>query len=116
MKDKVEIGKIRFCGEEITLMAGRYTTGSLAVFGLCREGEPWGTLSVNFPESATLPPNCFYIKDWTENAGWAAAAVASGWFKPRKDLLTVISGFVWSSAWEVLGVKGPGYALDGDEL
>ena len=86
----------------------RYANGTLAVQLWCcgEEGgppiEPLATLSVNLPESASLPERCFYVKDWSENEEIAAEAFASGWFRLRGDLPMAFSGHVVAEAWEML--------------
>lgn len=76
--------------------------GPTAVVLQGEDGEPLTTLSVNLDGSEGLPPNCFYMKDWTENAEIAAEAKRSGLFKYRDDIPTEQSGFVTADAWEIV--------------
>jgi hypothetical protein len=62
---------------------------------------PLSTLSVHVETSPDLGPNCFYAKDWSENAGLAKEALASGLFKVREDLPPVKTGFVIARVWEI---------------
>ena len=70
-------------------------------------GQPLGVLSVNMykPEcshdSKDLPPNCFYVKLWSENAAIARDAFKSGLFKARDDLPAARSGFISAPVWEI---------------
>lgn len=82
-------------------------TGPTAIVLLCDNGEPLATLSVNMyrPEcshdSSDLPPDCFYVKRWSENAEISAEALASGLFTERPDLGRAESGFVAAPVWQV---------------
>lgn len=69
--------------------------------------EPWDApickLSVNIPERVKdLPPNCFFLKDWSENAEIALAAKRSGWFRRREDVRPAECGWITAEAWELL--------------
>lgn len=75
--------------------------------------ELLATLSVCFPDADPLPPNCFYVKDWSENELVIHDAAASGWFKPRLDLGGVTSGHVCALAWELLDARGEPFEWDG---
>lgn len=98
-------------GTKIAVFRSTYEspTGPLAIQLIdVEEGEPYATLSVNMykPEcsqdSKDLPPNCFYVKDWSENTGIANEMRTSGLFKERPDLPMAASGFVMAEAWELL--------------
>lgn len=52
---------------------------SLEAFDL-EDGSPWGTLTVNIPET-NINPNHVWIKDWSENAGVLDALIKSGLVK-----------------------------------
>jgi len=85
-------------------------TGPLAVILKLEDGEPLATLSVNMyrPEcsrdSTDLPPDCFYVKQWSENEELAAEAMASGLFVQRDDLPVAESGWVEAPVWQIVGV------------
>jgi hypothetical protein len=85
-----------------------YPGGAAAVLLLCEDGEPLAKLSVNMyrpvcsHDSRDLPPGCFYMKDWAENAEIAVEAVESGLFKARDDLPSAASGFVWADVYEIV--------------
>jgi hypothetical protein len=82
--------------------------GPLAVMLLTESGELLTKLSVFMyrPEcsedSRDLPPDCFYLKNWSENEELAAEALAAGLFKLRPDLPTSLSGWVEAPAAELL--------------
>jgi len=81
--------------------------GPLAVLLLEREGQHLATLSVNMyrPEcshdSRDLPKDCFYVKEWGENAQLAQEAYNSGLFLLRPDLPKAYSGFVSAPVWQL---------------
>lgn len=92
---------------------GHYLTadGPLAVYLNLANGEPLAKLSVNMyrPEcsrdSRDLPPDCFYLKTWAENAVLALEALHAGVFALRPDIPPAASGFVEALAAELL-MKG----------
>jgi hypothetical protein len=53
-------------------------------------------------DSADLPKDCFYVKDWSENERIAEEALASGLFKVREDLPMASSGHVVAEVWQLL--------------
>lgn len=81
--------------------------GPLAIVVHLESGEPLATLSVNMytpqrsHDSTDLPPDCFYVKTWSENEELAAEVLASGLFKERTDLPHAESGFVSAPVWQV---------------
>jgi hypothetical protein len=81
--------------------------GPTAVTLTLQDGEPLATLSVNMyqPEcshdSSDLPPDCFYVKQWSENETLAAEALESGLFTVRDDLPAARSGFVSAPVWQI---------------
>lgn len=95
----------------VLVLAGNYIgpDGPLAIQLVLEDGEPLATLSVNMyaPEcsrdSRNLPPDCFYVKAWSENARIAVDAMASGLFKVRDDLPVALSGFVSAPVWQLIG-------------
>lgn len=69
--------KLTVGGEELTVKTERYANGkALAVVVKDAEGAPYATLSVNLPQPPA--PNCFWLKDWSENEDVALAALAAG--------------------------------------
>lgn len=85
--------------------------GPLAVLLLRANGERLATLSVNMYEpecsrdSRHLPPDCFYVKQWSENESLAAEALASGLFIERPDLPVAHSGHVTAPVWQIKEAK-----------
>lgn len=79
--------------------------------------EPLATLSVNLPPySKRLPPNCFYVKTYSENELIARDVAMSGWFKPRHDLPPRAAGWAVCTVWELLAEKGPGFTPEEMEV
>lgn len=65
-------------------------------------GEPIAMLSINMPEySERLAPDCFYLKNWSENMQIAADAIDSGLFERAKEFPEAYSGFVSAQAYRV---------------
>ncbi len=92
-----------------TLATYRSVDGPLAVQLHNAEG-PLATLSVNLArkdgashDSRDLPPDCFYVKTWSEGEEIAEEARQSGLFIERPDLGTARSGFVTCPVWQVRG-------------
>jgi len=83
--------------------------GPVAVVLRRANDEPLATLSVNMytpdcsRDSRDLPPDCFYVKGWSENESLAAEALESGLFKVRNDLPAAHAGFVTAPVWEIGG-------------
>lgn len=74
------IGMITVEGEQITLSRTTYPDGTtIAVVAEGADGAPYGKLSV-FVRGLALEPDCFVVKDYSENKSLAAAAATSGWF------------------------------------
>lgn len=71
-------------------------------------GEALGVLSVNMykpacsQDSKDLPKDCFYVKNWSENADLAAEAADSTLFVLRADLPEARSGFVSAPVWQIV--------------
>lgn len=88
----------------VTAKRSRYAEGGTAVLLFTADGEPLATLSTNLgAPSRALPPECFYLKDWSENAELAERALTSPLFKYRFDLPEIRSGFIFAFACEILG-------------
>jgi hypothetical protein len=83
--------------------------GPTAIVLQCEDGEPLATLSVNMyrPEcshdSSELPPDCFYVKRWSENEEISSEALASGLFVERTELPQAESGWVKAPVWQLRG-------------
>lgn len=94
---------------KVEVLSGHYgdAKGPLAIQLICKDGEPLATLSVNMYEpecsrdSRDLPPDCFYVKGWSENEEIAKEAWKSGLFLCRDDLPIARSGFVTAEVWQV---------------
>lgn len=87
---------------KVRLVADRYQTGNLAILGVCEDGEPFATLTVNMPQHQhLLDKDEVFIKNWSENETFAREALMSGffiqWGRP------VPSGFVKVPIWKVIG-------------
>lgn len=88
----------------ITAKRTRYAEGGTAVLLFAQDGEPLGKLSTNLgAPTRALPPNCFHLKDWSENAKLAEEALESPLFRLRDDLPEIESGFVSVMACEIVG-------------
>lgn len=93
----------------VHVLAGHYlkADGPLSVSLILADGEPLATLSVNMyrpqcsGDSRDLPPDCFYVKCWEENASIAAQALESGLFIERHDLPEAHSWHVHVPVWQV---------------
>jgi hypothetical protein len=79
---------------KVTLVPTQYGDGNKAVQMFEQEtGDSFGMLSVNLPESAKLPKDAFYVKHWSENAGFVKQLVAQNVLE-SVPALVVSSGFV----------------------
>jgi len=86
--------------DEVDIVKEAYVNnGALALEAYDKEG-PYCTLSVNFPESACLPKNQCYFKNWSENEGMLERLEAQGLV--RRLGPTMASGFVQAPLVEVL--------------
>lgn len=54
---------------EINLFKDKYENGNTALIAYTDIGEPFGKVSVNFPESL-LSENEIFVKTYSENSGW----------------------------------------------
>ena len=69
-------GGVRYKGA--TLEVTRYTYGGgIAIAAVCRDGEPWGTLTVNLVDEDT-GKDCVFVKDYSEGAGNVRTLAAAG--------------------------------------
>lgn len=86
--------KVCAYGEELEIATTNYReNGALAVLAFDKEGEPYGNISVNLPESADLPEGAFYVKHWSENEPLFAALIEQGIIEPV-DAPVAESGFI----------------------
>ena len=84
----------------VKLVSENYSNGGrLAIEGICDDGEPFSTLTVNIG-NANLKENEVCIKNWSENEQFADAAKKSGYFKDTGKRIQ--TGFVEAEIWEVL--------------
>ena len=77
----------------ITLDECKYYNGNTCI-QLFTKGSPFSTLSVNLPESNTLPPGVFYAKYWSENHGIVEQLVGQGAIERVYGVPTTLSGFI----------------------
>lgn len=77
-----KIGQIKAYGTTLDLVRHAYSDGNLAIEAVSAEdGERYGVLTVNLPQSADLGQNGeFAVKTWNENAPMREPALASGLF------------------------------------
>lgn len=86
-----------------TLSLSKYRNGNGLAVALMDEEGPFAIISVNFPpHSATLPPNVFYVKHWSENEPIVPQLMAQNIIRLRDDIPPIQSGFVVSDAYELL--------------
>lgn len=96
---------IQWLGKPRTLrvLAGEYENNNALALVLQEEdGEHFGTLSVNLDESAMLPPDVFYLKDWSENGPLYREFERLGHLIEAPEFPEVQTGFVTCRAyrWE----------------
>lgn len=90
---------------KLTLVTAEYADGSLAVRAVdASTGEVWATLSVRMPDDI-LPDGVFRLKDWSENAAIAEAALINGVVTRVAGIWPAYSGHVMAEA-VVLGSEG----------
>lgn len=77
---------------KVNILTDRYQDGNLAVRAESG-GEQFATISVNLPESNSLPRDAFYAKHWSENETFPEQLVAQGVIKPYPAPVAS-SGFV----------------------
>ena len=94
----------------VTIYTSHYDSplGPLAVLLTVDTAPPLTTLSVYITkplcsqDSADLPPDCFYVKDWAGNKTIARECEALPFFKRRPDLPTAKSGYVTADVWQLV--------------
>ncbi len=73
---------ILFHGERLTLMEGKYeSNGRIAVAVVGEDGSPYATLSTNIVCADLPDADCFFVKNWSENAELAFAIEQAGIFE-----------------------------------
>jgi len=72
---------------------------ALAVELVETTGEPYAMISVNVPESAQLPEDEFFLKDWSENEPVAKALVEKGVIIPTGKRTS--SGFIVAKSYKI---------------
>ena len=77
MKTEKKAARLTFNGEDLIISTASYAgSRAMAVVAQCADGEPYAKVSTNLDE---LPaPNCFWLKDWSENEPLAGALIAAG--------------------------------------
>lgn len=100
MSDTI-LGTISHDGEQITLHESAYADGSPAILATDATGAPYATLTVN--TGRPLAPRHVAVKTWSENEGFAAAALASGLFEATG--MEIPTGFVKAPVWRIRDEK-----------
>lgn len=95
---------LQIWGEEVQMKIGTYANGGTAVALETTEGEPFGTISVWFPESPRLPRDVVYVKDWAENKPLISLLVDTGLIVPAPEHPEVQSGWVTAQTYRVPSV------------
>jgi hypothetical protein len=92
-------------GPTLVLRTGQYDTGRLAVFAMCEDGEPYGTLTVHLPDDP-IEAGLIHVKTWGGNQPMAHGALASGAFEDTGK--RVKTGHVEAQVWRVLATLPAG--------
>ena len=74
-----------------------YADGNIAIQYTVNDGEPFGTLTVNLPDTE-ISEGEFAVKTWSENEQLAKAALASGIFEDMGKRIP--TGFVEAHIWK----------------
>jgi len=85
--------EIQAYGETLTVITNEYRSGGIAVGLVDSDGCPFGTVSVNLPQSSSLPAGAFYVKHWSENEPLVSALLSEEILVPV-DAPEVSSGFI----------------------
>lgn len=96
--------QLQIWGEDVQLKIGTYANGGTAVMLETTDGEPFGTISVWFPESQGLPRDVVYVKDWSENEPVVPLLVDAGMIVPAPEHQEVQSGWISARAYRVPSV------------
>jgi hypothetical protein len=86
--------------EPVRLIEQAYANGRMAISAVGADGSSWGTLTVNLPDVA-LADGEMAIKNWSENAEMAEAAMATGAFVDTGRTIRV--NFVAAPVWTLRG-------------
>ena len=89
-------------GTRATIRAGRYRHGGQIAITLTNAatGEPWGVLSTNLAVyGATIEPDAFAVKTWSENTELAASMRDSGLFEDTGERIP--TGYVQAPVWRI---------------
>lgn len=110
------IGKILFKGEYLSLMEEEYKNNKrLAVSVVGADGGPYATLSTNIIDADLPDADCFFVKNWSENADLALAIREANIFEVTG--LSVPTGRVVAPVWRlrryIYVVKKPDGQLHG---
>ncbi|KWT98500.1 MULTISPECIES: hypothetical protein [unclassified Variovorax] len=90
------IGTIKAYGQDLEVRETRYRDGALAFIVQSRQGEAYGTLSVNVP-GLELAEGEFLAKTWSENEPLRAPALALTAFTDTGKRVPV--GFCDAEVW-----------------
>lgn len=85
-------------GEPITVVKASYSNGRIAITLVCSDGEPWGTFSVNLPDSP-IEADEVIVKAWGENEALRAPMLATGLFEDTGKRIE--TGFVEAEVWRM---------------
>lgn len=92
-----------FGNETLTIVMTEYWDGNTAVQIVdSNTGEPWGTISVNMPQSKALPKGTFYIKDWSENKELAYHMYSLGILARDNTVPPANNGFITAYAGRIV--------------
>lgn len=95
--------KINFLGDEIDVYletANYQNNDALAVQLIdAEDGSVFATVSVNLPESSELPPDEFYLKNWSENEEIAMELIKLGVIIPTGK--SARSGYVVADSYKI---------------
>lgn len=88
---------------DCTIRQSKYHgNGTPAIQLVTTDGEDLCTVSVNMPDSGFLPPDTFFVKDWSENSTIIPQLVELGIIHRRNDIAGCQSGFVTAFAYELV--------------
>lgn len=77
-----KIGEISFKGNRLTLVRDKYKiNGRLGVSVVMEDGMPYCKLSCNVVDLDLPDEDCFFVKNWSENAEIAKAVKEAGIFE-----------------------------------
>jgi len=91
--------KVKFRGENLNVVFGKYPNGRTAIRLMDEFGCPYATATVNLPDDE-LGEGEVFIKDYSENTGVLSALVDAGIISESKEKAS--SGFVEVDRCELL--------------